>query len=200
MKLEKIVLNENIVIYKYLYDWNFSKESILKKIIENCIPNNKTPFGNTYEIVIKCKEVNEIHTIGINLCKSLTNIIDTEYSDTNFIYLQRNNTRHSISKQYHTHTNTIVNGKQVLNDWTYCFYLQMPNNIKNNESKIAFKDINDNVVYYLPKEGEFIIFDAALQQGPEPINNAECDRITIVGTIAFNIHQKIIPIIKAYYE
>jgi hypothetical protein len=66
----------------------------------------------------------------------------------------------------------------------------MPKNIKNNESKIAFKDKDDNVVYYLPKEGEFIIFDAGLEHGPEPINNAECDRITIVGTVAFNIQQK----------
>ena len=85
----------------------------------------------------------------------------------------------------------IVIYKPVLNDWSYCFYLQIPKNLKDNEGKIAFKDKNNNVVYYLPEEGDFIIFDASLQHVQEEINDAECDRITIVGTIAFNINEKI---------
>jgi hypothetical protein len=36
---------------------------ILEKAIETCIPDNKTVLGNTYKIVLKCKELDEIHKI-----------------------------------------------------------------------------------------------------------------------------------------
>jgi len=191
MKIEKLDLNQNITLYKLKYDWLISKNNILEKVIENCIPNNKTPLGNTYEIVVKCQEFNEIRKIGIDICKSLTVLIDSDYVDTSFIYLQTNNTKHSTLKSYHTHSYTFDNDRPILNDWTYCFYLQMPKNLKDNEGKIAFKDKNNNVVYYLPEEGDFLIFDANLQHAPEATNDAECDRITIVGTTSFNINEKI---------
>jgi hypothetical protein len=191
MQIEKLELNENISIYRLKYDWSISKNDILEKVIENCIPINKTPEGNTYDIVVKCKEFNEIIKIGNDICKSLTNLIDDDYVNDNFIYLQTNDTRHATIKKYHTHNYTFYNGKLLSNDWTYCFYLQIPKHIKDNEGKLIFKDKDNNIVYYLPEDGDFIIFDANLQHDVEATKNAECDRITIVGTISFNINEKL---------
>jgi hypothetical protein len=194
MQIEKLKLNENISIYKLKYDWSISKNSILEKVIKNCAPiiSQSTPLCKTYKIVVECKEFNEIAKIGIDNCKSLTNLIDDYYINHNFIYLQTKDTIHTTIKEYHTHTYyTFANNKSVLNDWTYCFYLQMPKNLKDNEGKISFKDKDNNIVYYLPEDGDFIIFDANLQHHAEATNNAECDRITIVGTISFNINEKL---------
>lgn len=189
--MEKIKLNENITIYKLKYDWSISKNNILEKAIETCIPDNKTLLGNTYKIVLKCRELDEIHKIGIDICKSLTNVIDEDYVSTNFIYKQTNDTVHAIPKIYHNHTYDEYNNKCVLNDWAYCFYLQLPKNNNDNESKLAFKDRDNNVVYYLPEEGDFIVFDADLEHAPEATKNAECDRYVIVGTVSFNVNEKI---------
>jgi len=192
MQIEKLNLNENISVYRLKYNWEISKSDILEKVIKNCIPDNKTPLGNTYEIVVKCKEFNEIIKIGIDSCKSLTDLIDDSYVNNNFIYLQTNETRHTTIKEYHTHTHyTFANNKSVLNDWTYCFYLQVPKNLKDNEGKLSFKEKHNNIIYYLPEDCDFIIFDANLQHGVEATNDAECDRITIVGTISFNINEKL---------
>jgi len=189
MQIEKLELNKNITIYRLKYNWLISKNDILKKVIKNCVLNNK--IENTYNITLKCKEFNEITKIGIDICKSLTNLIDEDYVSTNFIYLQRNDTKHNTIKEYHTHAYTTFNDKFVLNDWTYCFYLQIPKHIKDNEGKLAFKDKNDNIVYYLPEDGDFIIFKANLQHAPEATIDAECDRVAIIGTASFNVNEKI---------
>jgi len=189
MKLEIIILNENISIYRYKYNWKFTKEDILKRVEEHYIKlygKHPTSAG----IKIKCDEFDEIHRIGIDLCKSLTTLIDNEYVDKNFIYLQKNETPHSDIIPFHTHSNTFFNNRPVINDWIYCFYLQIPHNIKLNEGKISFKDNYNNIKSFLPNKGDFLIFNANLLHAPEYTPNAECDRITIVGTIAFNVKQK----------
>jgi hypothetical protein len=192
--VEKLELNKNIRIYKLKYDWSISKNNILEKVIKNCVPqmSQSTPLCKTYQIAVKCEEFNEIAKIGIDICKSLTNLTDDYYVNHNFIYLQTLGIKHTNIQEYHTHTShTFPNNKSILNDWTYCFYLQMPKNLKDNEGKLSFKDKDNNVVYYLPEEGDFIIFDANLEHCAQATNNTECDRITIVGTISFNITEKL---------
>lgn len=190
MKIEEIKLSENVTIYRYQYNWNIPKKKFIDKVYTNYKIEGVEQFGNTTNIVLKCNEFNEIHKLAYEISKSLTTIIDDDYIDTNFIYMQDANTQYSTKKMFHTHEYTFSHKIKLNNDWTYCFYLQMPKNVKGNEGKLSFKDLDGSILTVSPNEGDILVFNANLLHTPESTPNAECDRLTIVGTFAFNVTTK----------
>ena len=189
MKIEKLDLSNNITVYSYKYDWAISRDRIIDKVYKNYTLEGLN--GNTSNIILRCNEFQKIHNIAYEICKSLTEINDEDYLDDNFIYIQDKKPIHRRIKGFHNHTSSLSKKQQIENDWTYCFYLQLPKNIVENEGKLTFEDKNNSKVHYSPSEGEILIFKADINHIPEPTPNAECDRITIVGVFAFNINIKL---------
>lgn len=191
MNIEKLNLNKNITIYKSNYDWKIPKENILDKVYKNLKIAGVPTGQNTSNIIIKCKEFKEIHNAAYKLCKSLTYITDDDYIDDNFLFVQNAQTTYSHNKLFHNHKTSISNKQPIENDWTYCFYLQLPKNITGDEGSISFKDVDKNIVMYKPIEGDLLIFKADEEHTPNQTPKAECDRICIVGVFAFNVSTKL---------
>jgi hypothetical protein len=191
MKIEKLDLNKNITLYKLKYDWKIPKKNLIDKIYKNLKIAGIQPGQNVSNVILKCQEFKEIHNIAFEVCKSLVEIVDNDYIDDNFIYLQNAQTKYSHNKEFHNHTTSLTKKQPIKNDWTYCFYLQLPKNISADDGKISFKDDNENIVMYTPEEGEFIFFKAEENHTPNQTPHAECDRISIVGVFAFNVSTKL---------
>lgn len=184
--LEKIQLGDYITIYKIKYDWEHSQEKLLERVEQNYIINEGITDDNTSLIKFQCREFNSIYIQSLNVIKKLFNISDDwdgTHLHTNWIYRQNKN---STIQNYHLHSYTHTKAK-ILNDWSYCFYLSIPNTVSNNEGCIMFMDKENNEYSIRPHEGEIIFFTSDTHHTPTLTPKTENYRISICGNISFNV-------------
>jgi hypothetical protein len=88
------------------------------------------------------------------------------------------NDKNASYVRWHVHSDNV--SKVIQNDWTYTFYVQMPDNLKNNEGKISFK-IDETEYNILPEEGDLLVFPASLLHKPELSPMSTKERIVMAG-------------------
>lgn len=181
--VEEIKISDGYTIYKTKYDWEFTKEQIIEKYKKNFELCGQLD-SNTSPIFLNCTEFNSIFNIPFQITKQLSNGGD-DWMSKKWFYIQNNT---NTFEKYHAHK--FVDAKQnigVLNEWNFCFYLLMPNNLTGDEGKLFFMDENEIEHSLLPKEGDIIIFPANLKHKPKLSPNSETERISMCGNIAFNL-------------
>jgi hypothetical protein len=184
--LEKINLGEELIIYKIEYNKKYKKEDFIKRVEQNFIVNEGITDDNTSLINIKCKEFESVYTQALESIKVICDIEkewDGVHLHTNWIYRQNNNSK---LQGYHLHRYAHTKAK-IINDWSYCFYLSMPENLNNNEGHIKFMDKNNNEYSILPKEGDIIFFSKDTLHTPVLTPASNNYRISICGNISFNV-------------
>lgn len=193
MILNEITLNEDISIYQGEYDWSFSKENFLRRVEQNSLISNYT-YDNTSFLIINCPEFEEIKRIGFETTKEISNLKnwDGSWASKTWIYKQD---KVKKVEYYHKHIYTTQLPYSnveapILNDWTFVFYLQIPDDLKDEEGMIFFKADDGEPYKYLPKEGDFIIFPGDLSHLVKSNNNSKIERISICGNISFNIPKR----------
>lgn len=196
--MEEIKLTDSVSIYKYKIEYD--KENIIKELkfngefndlsthneLEGTVHNLKH-FKREYMespglqsvVVINSKNIQSVKTEITNLIKKkLYNDMDIDFYQENWSYI---NDKNGKSTFYHDHKKNLVS-KNIINEWTYTFYIQMPNNLKNNDGKLFFK-IEDKEYDILPEEGDAIIFPASLLHKPELSPDSTIERIVFAGNI-----------------
>lgn len=194
MILEKIEIDKTTLIYKGkvgLFD-SFNKEELIKKIkyIEHLYPefknitNEKTP-GKQYPILVNLEEFNFI----INKVKtSLKNELNTtnECIIKSWVYISDNKNQYS---GYHTHEKMKFNqnNSTVMFDTTFTFtyYVQMPNNLKNDDGHLYFKTKSGLEIGFLPKEDELWIFPGDLEHDVKTNISSTKERIVFASNMHF---------------
>jgi len=85
------------------------------------------------------------------------------------------------------HNHTELNKLDGLNPphFTFVFYLQMPNNLKNDDGMIYLRGSNDEVVSFLPKVGQLLILDGNCWHSPQLALDSDRDRIVMAGNVYF---------------
>lgn len=174
----EIKLDDHISIYKTNISYN--KDQLIKELYYNIDFNPQIMLdgaGREATIVITAENIEYIKSTCVNYIrklKSSNNIIN--YYQKNWVYTNNKNNTHT---DWHSHE-IIHNLSNIKNEWTYVFYVQMPNNLSGNEGKLLFK-IGENEYDILPDEGDIIIFPATLLHKPELSPNSTQDRIVIGG-------------------
>ena len=193
MMLTEIELNEKYSIYVGKYEWTFSKSQFLKRIEQNVLISNYT-YDDTSILIFNCPEFDEIKKIGLDNIKTLTNLDNWDESWASKTWIYRQNTRKK-KEYYHKHLYTTqlpyTNVEAPIpNDWTFVFYLQVPDNMVDEEGMIFFKCDDEEPFKYLPKEGDFVIFPGDLSHLVKSNPNSKVERISICGNISFNVPTK----------
>jgi hypothetical protein len=194
MILEKIEIDKNTIVYKGIVGLfeSFNREEFIKKIkyIQHLYPdftnsmNEKSP-GKQYPILVNLEETNFI----INKVKtSLKNEINTpsECVINSWVYVSSNKNKYS---GYHSHESTGVhqNNKTVMFDTshTFTYYVQMPNNLKNDDGYLYFKTKDGKEFGFLPKEDEVWIFPGDLEHDVKTNTSSTNERIVIASNMHF---------------
>ncbi len=186
--LEKINFNNSLFVYKTKYSGNYNKNQFLNRVEQNFVINGGITDDNTSLIKIQSKEFNSIYKQALDCIKLLCGIgedWDGVHLHTNWIYRQNKNSK---IQNYHTHVYTHTKAK-ILNNWSYCYYLCIPKNVKNNEGYIKFMDDKQNEYSILPEEGDIIFFTNNTLHSPSLTPNSDEYRISICGNISFNVPQ-----------
>jgi hypothetical protein len=176
--MTEIKLDNQVSIYKTNIEYN--KDELIKELYYNMDFNQQQMLdgaGREATIIITTEHIEYIKSICVDYIKKLkssNNIVN--YYQKNWVYT---NNRYNTLTHWHSHE-IINNLTNVKNEWTYVFYVQMPNNLVGNEGKLSFK-IDDNEYDILPNEGDIIIFPATLLHKPEMSPNSTQERIVIGG-------------------
>jgi hypothetical protein len=180
--MKHLILNDDVSVYigKVL---NYNKNILLKQFQKNFefssgTKTNETLFSGKQSILmIYSKEINDLKKQCIDFIETISvNEVGACYID-NWIYVNDKNTSDIF---FHNH----IQNKQIpflKNEWVYTFYLQMPDNLKNDEGYLLFKTTDGVIHKILPEEGDVIIFPAHLLHTPTLAPNSTRERVVLGG-------------------
>jgi len=211
--MEKITFDEKTFIYRTKLDLSKFKDEILAECedIMKLDPMGKSD-GSSFDVIIDDlgkidiqTRFDEIVQFGINCCIELLqndNITYSKIFNDNWINVIRTKPREfnplKTSKYdypqlltYHSHNTTAYNyNGEVINnrpipDYSYVYYIQMPDNLHDNDGILAIKGQDDTQYSFLPEEGDLIVFLSSLPHAPYPAFNSSKDRIILGGNFGF---------------
>jgi len=191
--IQQYNITETLSFYKAKYDWEYGQDEIAYRVKQNKWLLGSTDF-NTTEIKIRSAEVDSIVDYGIRIAMKLSGIETLKnlaWTGKSWSYIQDKHSK-DPEKTFHSHNaainypDTRVNAP-VLTDWTYCFYLQVPNDLQGSEGSLLLKDKDGKVYATKPEEGDFIFFKGDVEHKPNLAPNSEGTRIAICSNISFNI-------------
>ena len=192
MQFEEIKINEEASYFKAKID-NINFEQLIKDLKLNCEINKSTgrevatkhinaerTIGTQSQIIIKTVTLLDIYNKIMYKVFDLFNYSGEDmypYYSVNWVYIS--DKFQKVSKyHHHIESDRSVNVKM---DWTFVYYVQMPNNLKNNEGRLFFKTQNGFETSILPEIGDLILFSSKLLHRPELNPNSELERIVYAG-------------------
>jgi hypothetical protein len=194
--MKEIILDEQAKIYICKID-DYNSEELKKQIKLNLnfsqgieSTSNKLS-GKQSLLVIDSKEFSSLKQKCLSFLNSINDNEENGLCFTkNWFYINDSNTKETF---LHEH----IKNKEIPNlniDWTYTFYIQMPNNLKGIEGYLTFKTDDGIVHSILPEEGDLIIFPSNLLHMPELCPNSTKERIVLGG-----VYTKL-DLNKSYYK
>jgi hypothetical protein len=87
---------------------------------------------------------------------------------------------------WHDHLSVYaLNQKHYDSNVTFVYYLQMPNNLKNDDGMLSFKTNDGKITKIMPEENEYIFFSSDILHRAELSPDSTIPRIVIAGNMHF---------------
>jgi hypothetical protein len=207
--MDKIRFDETTFIWRKKLGLQKYKSQLLKEsanIIESQPDVKQDGFGiinwvddiNSLSIPDKTNKVIEIVKIGVDESVSL-------YLDNNIPFNKinveswLNRVRHENPVQseywrdgdkYHTHSDLNKKLNSFYPNFTFVYYIQMPDIMNEDDGMLYFKN-KEGIEYCVrPEEDELIIMEGDMPHFPKDAPNSTIDRIVIAGNVGFNYIKK----------
>lgn len=204
-QIEEIRFSETLNIWRTTYD--ISEQTEMLRICEKIMSDNpkvSTDGFPFYVNTIKTSEyfnvepelvLDNVRNFSINSCVDLYrkknikyNVITTDCW-VNVVRaknpVQSNFSSKTNELEFHNHVDLNKKNQMPKPTYTFVFYIQMPNNLKNDDAVLFMEDIDGKVFSYLPKIGDLIIMDAGLPHVPNSAYDSTLDRIVLAGNVGF---------------
>ncbi len=201
------IKEENIEIYRTSLPLDVDKQLILDEIYthkrhifldrEYNDPKIGLPGLQLTVDIMAGDAITELKQLGYRISRSIYETITgkTVYSgmQSTWIYIS---TPSNPSSMYHDHISFSKNEPGIYTDYTWIYYVQVPNNCTGKEGHIFFKDNmyvgndDEGAISFFPEEGYLYMWDSTYAHRPELSPNSTIDRVIIAGNIAFNTINK----------
>lgn len=195
--ISEINLNEKIKIFKSTFDWKYPQNILIDKVKQNLSYIGLDDI-TTSTFYIQSKEMNYVREYCRNLAVSILTDNKNQLSswiEHHWIYFsnKRTNVESGEAEMFHRHPNTITKHfrdlSNIKTDISYCFYLNVPQDLSGEEGKLMFKDDNYNQVGILPKTGDILFFNPNYLHKPNFIHNSNEERIAICSNLTINLSE-----------
>ena len=195
-QISEIKLNDNITIHKSSFDWKYSKDVLINKVKQNLkyIGLDDLTTSNFH---IQSNEINYVKSYCRNLAIEILGKNPKDISswvEQFWIYSSDNKTniKEGEAALYHSHPITITTSSNkplnnIKTDISYCFYLNVPTDLSENEGKLMFKDKDKNEVGILPQTGDIIFFNPSYLHRPNFIHTSKQKRIAVCSNLTINL-------------
>ena len=201
--LKEIVFSPTLSIWKSEFD--ITNKDLIISECENLIKNK--PKVNTdgyayyinnglkYNGNIDIKIINELDNIlysGIEACITIHKEQFNEIKMDSWVNVVR--AKNPVQKNYksngelvfHNHVDLNILNKLPPPLYTFVCYIQMPNNLIDNDGVLFMEDVDKKIYHILPKEGDILIMKGDLPHVPNYALNSTLDRIVLAGSIRMN--------------
>lgn len=192
---EELKLTEDLTIYKS--EIKNINNTILVEDLEFSCELSKTIYGG-YDKSPGVQNKNLVTSKNITILKSTINDKIVSFFNLtddyicfydNWCFIADNN--NTIS-QYHNHTeygnDTFI---KELPQWTIVYYVQMPDNLKDDEGVLYFKTKTGREISILPKENELLLFNTDILHRPQIFKNSTKKRVVYASNITILDRNKI---------
>jgi hypothetical protein len=152
-------------------------------------------------IDVKTK-IDEIIQMGINSCVKLYEEINLPYNKVNtdaWVNVVRsiNPVQHQFKHneikwidKYHNHVDINKQMNSFIPDYTYVYYVQMPDVMDGDDGVLYFKGQNNQEYWIRPEEDDLIIMEGWMPHAPNNAPKSTIDRIVIAGNVGFEMIKK----------
>jgi hypothetical protein len=212
--MEKIFFDDDTFIWKTKLNLVKDKSKLLKESYEliKSMPKNDTDgYGykqlwnnnlNFIGDIVVQNSIDKVMQIGINSCKELYDELKTLYNKINaetWINVVRSKDPVQIefkydesksSDRYHIHTEINKRIKSFVPNYTYVYYIQMPDVMDKEDGVLYFKGKNGKEYWIRPEEDELIIMTGDMPHAPNNAPKSTIDRIVIAGNVGFELIKK----------
>ena len=187
MKFKEIKISDRISFYITNLS-TINNFELIKDLKFNMNVNKKTSIESHNEpgiqsyIILKTKTIENLND---KIYKKIFNFLNynlkdiNPYFSTEWVYVS---TKNNSWSKFHTHTFSDTLKTNL--DWSFVYYVQMPDNLNEQEGKILFRTNEGVEVSYLPQVGDLILFPANLLHKPELNRNSDIERIVYAGGLA----------------
>ena len=200
----KINLTDTVSYYSYTWDTKDIEEIIetsyeISRYVNSHHDGHGIWEGVKSEQFIRDKDIGNVGDMvleGIGRCKELYKKEYELIESSAWVNIINSSTpRQKIrnfdgSLVYHTHTDKSREQGEPIPDYTFIFYIQMPNNLKGDDGKLFMKDKQGNESSILPYEGQLVILYGDVPHSPVDALNSTKDRIVLAGNVCFRAPQK----------
>ena len=189
--MEQIILNNDVTIYKTKYISPYPLDDTLERIKTNVQLNKKTTDDRIHEnvgpgiqssLIVKCPELDVILDRAVSLCKDLYNEKTIGYLIHSWIAISRNDRGTTL---WHKHINFASPNNFIKTDYTFTYYLQMPDNLYGDDGMILFKTNDGQIHKFLPEENDMFIFPPDLEHVVGWNRESTKDRVVVASNITF---------------
>ena len=191
--MENIILNGETILYKTTYISDTNQDTLIR-ILENEIEKLPLVKNEAFSISLKTEGVSDIIEFGVKCCTELFKNNGLVYNEIwADIWINRIKNEAICQKVvtnpedalYHMHTELSNDLKKFIPNYTFVYYVQMPDNLKEKEGALLIKNSKGDVYTYHPKEFDFIIMNADVPHSPMAAPNSTKDRLVVAGNIGF---------------
>lgn len=190
MEKKEIKLNDKTIAYSLEYIPMFSKDVILESVID--MISKMTHVKSDGFIFEKAKkEFEDIYKFCSDVCKSLCHENDIKVDRFNlhkWVSVLRSKPVQPMELDpenneptYHNHRDIALRSGSPVPIYSFVYYLQMPNNLSGIDGHILLKDYDGNVLKYLPKENEVLVFKSDISHAPIHAKNSTVNRMVLAG-------------------
>ena len=148
-----------------------TEESKIKDIKKGYLPKLILKGINFSKEIYESKYNSILASTWINVVKAKKAIQPIRDYEDNYIY--------------HNHVDIAKRHGEHLPDYTFVFYLQMPDNLNNDDGKLFLRDYDGGEYSILPNVGECIILKGDVYHVPIDAPKSSKDRIVLAGNVTF---------------
>lgn len=92
--------------------------------------------------------------------------------------------------KFHKHTEINKQAHSFIPNYTYVYYIQMPDIMEDEDGVLYFMGKNGKEYYIKPEEDELIIMNADMPHAPNNAPKSSIDRIVLAGNVGFDYIKK----------
>jgi hypothetical protein len=207
--MEKIYFDDTTFIWKKKL--NLAKyKSLLLKEANDIIKSQPMSKQDGFSIINWVDNVNskgelniinkidEISQIGINECKKIYEDGNISFNKVNVeTWINRVRHKNPVQREfwknvdkYHTHTDINEKLKVFHPNFTFVYYIQMPDIMHGKDGVLYFKSKRGKEYWVKPEEDDLIIMQGDVPHSPNSAPNSTIDRIVLAGNVGLEFVKK----------
>lgn len=198
--VEEIVFTKTLSIWKSKFDTSNIQELVseCEEIIEGLpdVKNDGYPFyinkGLKYDGELKIEVEKKLGPVLIEAIKSCIELYDSVINEIKMdCWINVVRAKDPIQKNFkqngglifHNHVDINIKNKFPIPLYTFVCYIQMPDNLSEDDGVLFLRDTDGSIFSILPKEGDILIMKGDLSHVPNFAPNSSKDRIVLAGNI-----------------